>query len=96
MKLRPLQDLILIKPDDDEDVTRGGIYKPEVAKEVPTRGTVVEVGPGKLVKGVRHEPQVKRGDKVLYGKYGGNDIDLDGKSHKLIRESDVLGVIEDE
>ena len=94
-KIRPLDDRVLVKPDEAEDVTTSGIYLPEGAKEKPMQGSVVAVRPGKLSDdGKRTPPSVKKGDTVVYGKYGGTEIELDGVQHMIMRESELLGIIE--
>ena len=96
MNLKPLDDRIVVKPQDAEEVTAGGIVLPETAKEKPLMGTVVAVGPGKILdSGKRAEMDVKKKDVVLFGKYGGNDIKIGGVEYKILRESDVLGIVED-
>jgi chaperonin GroES len=95
MKLRPLQDRILVKRVDEESKTSGGIIIPDTAKEKPQEGKVVAVGPGKtLESGKISEPNVKRGDRVLFSKYAGNEINVEGVEHIIIREDDVLAVFE--
>ena len=95
MSVKPLEDRILIKPVDPETKTASGIYLPESAKEKPMQGKVVAVGPGKtLDNGTRITPSVKKGDTVLFGKYAGQEIKLDGEDYLIIREEEVLGVIE--
>jgi chaperonin GroES len=94
-KLRPLDDNIIVKPHDAETKTAGGIVLPDSAQEKPLRGDVVAVGPGHLLKsGKRLEPSVKKGDVVLFGKYSGSDIKIDGVEHKIIREPEILAIIE--
>jgi len=94
-KMRPLQDRIVLRRLDGEDKTAGGIIIPDSAKEKPQEGRVVAVGPGRLDDDGRHiAPQVKAGDKVLFGKYSGTEISLDGEEHLIVREDDILGVIE--
>lgn len=96
MKLRPLEDRVVIKPQEAEEKTAGGIVLPDTAKEKPLMGKVISVGPGKLMdNGKRAAIAVKKDDTVLFGKYGGNDVELDGEDYKILRESDILGVIED-
>ncbi len=96
MKVRPLDDRVLIEQSEAEETTKGGIVLPDTAKEKPQRGTVVAVGPGKLLDdGQRAEPGVGVGDTVVYGKYSGNEIKLDGQKFVICRESDILGVLED-
>ncbi|HEY5765706.1 MAG TPA: co-chaperone GroES [Candidatus Deferrimicrobiaceae bacterium] len=95
MKVRPLQDRILIKRVEEETKTKGGIIIPDSAKEKPQEGLVVSVGPGKVTdSGNRVVPEVKAGDKILFGKYSGTDIKIDGVEHLILREDDVLAVIE--
>jgi chaperonin GroES len=95
MKLRPLQDRILVKRVDEESKTSGGIIIPDTAKEKPQEGKVVAVGPGKtLESGKISEPNVKKGDRVLFSKYAGNEINVEGIEHIIIREDDVLAVFE--
>jgi len=95
MKIRPLNDRLLVKRLEEEEKTAGGIIIPDSAKEKPAEGEVVAVGPGKLSdKGERVALQVKEGDKVLFSKYGGTDVKLDGEDFLIMREDDILGVIE--
>ena len=95
MKIRPLQDRILIKRVDEEQKTAGGIIIPDTAKEKPQEGRVVAVGNGKVGDDGKTRPlDVKKGDRVLFSKYAGTEIKLDGEEHMIIREEDVLGVIE--
>ena len=94
-KVRPLDDRILVKPNDPEEKTKHGIYLPEGAKEKPMSGKVVAAGPGKLSDdGSRASLSVKKGDAVVYGKYSGTEIELDGNTYMIVRESELLGVIE--
>ena len=95
MKLRPLQDRVIVKQTEAEDKTKSGIYLPDAAKEKPTKGKVISVGPGKFDdKGKRMQINVKSGDTVYYGKYSGTDIEVDGEKFVILRESDILGVLE--
>lgn len=95
MKIRPLNDRLLVKRLAEEEKTAGGIIIPDSAKEKPAEGEVVAVGPGKAgEKGERIALQVKEGDKVLFSKYGGTDVKLDGDDYLIMREDDILGVIE--
>ncbi len=95
MKIRPLQDRILVQPILEKEVRKGGIIIPDSAKEKPIEGRVKAVGTGKLREdGQRTAPDVKVGDKVLYGKYSGTDIKIDGEDFLLMREDDILGVLE--
>ena len=93
--VRPLEDRILVKPLDAETKTASGLFLPESAKEKPMQGKVVAVGPGKLLdNGKRQDPLVKKGDTVVYGKYAGTEIEIKSVPHLIIRESELLGVIE--
>jgi chaperonin GroES len=95
IKVRPLDDRVVVRPLEAEEKTAGGIVIPDTAKEKPQRGTVVAVGPGKLLdSGKRHSVAVKAGDTVLYGKYAGSEIKLDGEEYKILHESDLLGLVE--
>ena len=95
MKIRPLQDRIVVKRLEGESKTKGGIIIPDTAKEKPIEGKVVAVGNGKVLKNGKVRPlDVKVGDVVLFGKYSGTEIKLDGVEHVLIREDDVLAVTE--
>ncbi len=95
MKIRPLNDRLLVKRLAEEEVTAGGIIIPDSAKEKPAEGEIVAVGPGKVSdKGDRVAPQVSVGDRVLFSKYGGTDVKLDGEDFLIMREDDILGVIE--
>ncbi|MBB83856.1 MAG: co-chaperone GroES [Deltaproteobacteria bacterium] len=95
MKIRPLQDRILVKRVDEEETTSGGIIIPDSAKEKPQEGQVVDVGPGKTNdNGSVTEPGVKAGDRILFSKYAGTDVNVDGDDHIIIREDDVLAVYE--
>ncbi len=89
--LKPLEDRVVVEPKEAESVTAGGIVLPDNAKEKQQRGTVIAVGPGKLLDdGTRAELSVAVGDEVIYGKYAGNDITVDGKDIKILREEDIL------
>jgi len=95
MKLRPLQDRVIVKQTEAEEKTKSGIYLPDAAKERPTRGKVVSVGPGRLDdKGKAMEIPVRVGDTVYYGKYSGTEIEVEGQKFVILRESDLLGVLE--
>jgi chaperonin GroES len=95
MKIRPLQDRILVKRVAEEEKTKGGIIIPDSAKEKPSEGEVVAVGAGKVnEKGVVRPIDLKAGDRILFGKYSGNEVKIDGVEHLLLREDEVLGVIE--
>jgi chaperonin GroES len=94
MKLKPLEDRVVVKPQEAEAVTAGGIHLPESAKEKPLMGDVIAVGEGKLLdSGARGEMSVKKGDVVLYGKYGGSEVEVDGVEYKILRESELLGIV---
>jgi len=95
MKIRPLQDRIIVKRIEEEEKTKGGIIIPDTAKEKPQEGKVIAVGNGKLTDdGKLHPMDVKKGDKVLFSKYSGTEVNIEGEEHLIIREDDVLGVIE--
>ena len=95
IKIRPLDDRVLVRPEESEEKTSSGIFLPESAKEKPMKGRVIAVGPGKLGDdGKRTAPSVKKGDIVVYGKYGGTEVDINGEEHKIMSESDLLGVLE--
>ena len=95
MKIHPLRDRILVKRVDEKETTSGGIIIPDSAKEKPQDGLVVAVGPGKtLDSGEILEPRVKKGDRILFSKYTGTDVNVDGGEHILIREDDVLAIWE--
>ena len=94
MKIRPLQDRIIVKRIDEEETTAGGIIIPDTAKEKPQEGKVVAVGKGKLRDdGELQKLDVKKGDRVLFGKFTGTEVTLDGTEHVIIREDDVLGIV---
>ncbi len=94
VKIRPLDDRVVVKPLEAEEMTAGGIVLPDAAKEKPQRGTVRAVGPGKLLdNGTRGELSVAVGDEVIYGKYGGTEIEVDGDEVKILRESDILAKV---
>ena len=95
MNLRPLQDRIIVKRLEEENKTAGGIYIPDTAKEKPQRGEVVAVGKGKVTEDGKVLPMdVKAGDKVLFGKYAGTEIKIDGQEYLIMREDDILGIME--
>ena len=94
MKLKPLNDRVLVKRLESEDKTAGGLYIPDTAKEKPSKGQVVAVGPGKLAdNGSRVAMAVKKGDEVLFNKYAGTEVKLDGIDHLVMREEDILAII---
>ena len=91
----PLDDRIVVKPDTADERTESGIYLPEAAQEKPQTGKVIAAGPGKLTDaGERGKLSVKKGDTVLFGKYAGSEVDIDGVEHKIMRESELLAIIE--
>ena len=95
MSVKPLEDRVLIKPLEAESMTDSGLYLPESAKEKPMQGKIVAVGPGKLLdSGERAKPTVKKGDTVVFGKYAGTEIEIKKVSHMIMRESELLGLIE--
>jgi chaperonin GroES len=95
MKIRPLQDRIIVKRVEEEEKTKGGIIIPDSAKEKPMEGEVISVGSGKVLEnGTKQVPEVKAGDRVLFGKYSGTEVKIDGEEHLIMREDDILGVIE--
>ena len=95
MKLRPLQDRILVKRLEEEEKTKGGIIIPDTAKEKPAEGKVVEVGKGKVDEsGKRIALEVKKGDRILFGKYSGTEVKIEGEEYLIMREEDVLGIID--
>jgi chaperonin GroES len=94
MNVKPLEDRIVVKPIERESVTESGLYLPETAKERPMTGTVVAVGPGKtLENGTVAEPQVTKGDTVVFGKYAGTEVEIKGQEHMIMRESELLGIV---
>jgi chaperonin GroES len=95
MKIRPLQDRIIVKRVEEEEKTQGGIIIPDTAKEKPMEGEVIAVGSGKVLEnGTKQVPEVKKGDRVLFGKYSGTEVKIDGVEHLIMREDDILGIIE--
>jgi len=90
LKVTPLEDRVVIMPDDETETMRGGLYIPDTAKEKPTQGEVIAVGTGRFEKGARVPMDVKVGDKVLYGKYSGTNITLEGEEVVIIKASDIL------
>lgn len=95
MKFRPLHDRVVVEPLDGDDRTAGGIIIPDTAKEKPMQGKVVSVGPGARGEdGKLQKPDVKKGDSILYGKWSGTEVKLEGKTLLIMRESDVMGILE--
>ena len=95
MKIRPLGDRLLVKRIEEEDKSKGGIIIPDSAKEKPQEGQVVAVGKGKMLDDGKMVPlEVKAGDRILFGKYAGTDVKIEGEEHLIMREDDVLGIME--
>ncbi len=93
-KIQPLADRVVVQPMEDTEQMRGGLYIPDTAKEKPMQGTIMAVGPGKLSdENERIAPDVAVGDTVLYGKYSGTEVSVDGEDYLILRESDVLAII---
>jgi chaperonin GroES len=92
-KVTPLADRVVVKPVEEAEQMRGGLYIPDTAKEKPQQGEVVAVGPGKFEDGKRVPLDVKAGDKILYGKYSGTEVTIEGEAVLILRESDILAVI---
>ena len=94
LKVKPLADRVVVKPLEEAEQMRGGLYIPDTAKEKPQQGEIVAVGPGKMTDdGKRVDPELKVGDKVLYGKYSGTEVTIDDGQYLILRESDVLAVL---
>ncbi len=91
--IKPLSDRVVVKPEAAEERTAGGLYVPDTAKEKPQRGTVISVGPGRVENGAKIDMSVQEGDTVLYGKYSGTEISLNGEDYLIMREADILGVL---
>ena len=95
MKIRPLHDRVIVKRTEEEEQTKGGIIIPDSAKEKPVEGKVIAVGAGKLLDDGSKQPlEVKKGDRILFGKYAGTDIKIEGEEHLIMREDDIIAVIE--
>jgi len=95
MKIRPLQDRVIVKRVEEEEKTKGGIIIPDTAKEKPIEGKVVAVGKGKVREDGKVQPlDVKKGNRILFGKYAGTEVKIEGEEHLIMREDDILGVIE--
>ncbi|HVE79445.1 MAG TPA: co-chaperone GroES [Gemmatimonadaceae bacterium] len=92
-KIVPLADRVVVKALDETEQMRGGLYIPDTAKEKPQQGEIIAVGPGRFDEGKRVPMDVKAGDRVLYGKYSGTEVTIDGEQYLILRESDVLAVI---
>jgi chaperonin GroES len=94
-KIKPMADRVVIEPLEEAEEMRGGLYIPDTAKEKPQQGTVVAVGPGRTTdQGELIEVELKKGDRILYGKYSGTEVTVDGNEYLIVRESDVLAVLE--
>src|SRR3954466_3764617 len=94
IKLRPLDDRVVVEPLEAEEMTAGGIVLPDAAQEKPQRGKVIATGPGKLLdSGNRGELSVSVGDEVIFGKYGGSEVEINGEEYKILRESDILAKV---
>jgi chaperonin GroES len=94
INLKPLADRVIVKPSEAEEKTKGGIILPDTAKEKPIEGTLVAIGPGKVAEdGKIVKPEVKVGDKVLYGKYSGTEVTVEGETYLIMRESDIFAII---
>ncbi|MCY4158875.1 MAG: co-chaperone GroES [Bacteroidetes bacterium] len=94
MKIQPLSDRVVVQAQDAEEQTASGLYIPDTAKEKPQRGVVLAVGPGRVENGTKIDTTVKAGDTVLYGKYSGTEVTLDDQEYMIMRESDILGIIQ--
>jgi len=95
MKVRPLHDRVIVKRVEEEEKTKGGIIIPDTAKEKPIEGKVVAVGNGKILENGQKQPlEVKEGDRILFGKYAGTDIKIDGEEHLIMREDDIIAIVE--
>jgi len=95
INIRPLDDRVVVRPEEAEEKTKGGIVLPDTAKEKPARGEVIAVGIGKLLENGKRSPvSVKVGDRVIYGKYSGSEIKIDGVVHSILRENEILAVVE--
>lgn len=92
-KASPLSDRVVVRPLEDTETMRGGLFIPDTAKEKPQQGEIIAVGPGRYEEGKRVPMEVKAGDRVLYGKYSGSEVTLDGETVLILRESDVLAII---
>jgi chaperonin GroES len=95
MAIRPLHDRVLVQRVKEDEKTKGGIIIPDTAKEKPIEGKVVAVGNGKVLEDGKVRPlQVKKGDRILFGKYSGTEVKIDGEEHLILREDDILGIVE--
>ena len=95
MKIRPLHDRVIVKRMEGEEKTKGGIIIPDTAKEKPVEGKVIAVGSGKVLENGKKAPlQVKEGDRILFGKYSGTEVKIDGEEHLIMREDDIIAIVE--
>ena len=95
MRVRPLHDRLIVKRLEEEEKTNGGIIIPDTAKEKPVEGKVIEVGKGKITEDGKHIPmEMKKGDRILFTRYGGTEVKIDGEEHLIMKEDDVLAVME--
>jgi chaperonin GroES len=94
LKMRPLGDRVIIKPLPQEEITKGGVYLPDTAKEKPMQGEVIAVGTGKILEnGTKVPMEVKQGEKVLYGKYSGTEVKIEGEEYLIVKESEILAIL---
>jgi len=94
MKLKPLGDRVIVLPKESEEITKSGIVIPDTAKEKPQEGKVIAVGQGRIEEGKRIPMDVEVGDEIIYSKYGGTEVKIEGKEHLILKESDILAIIE--
>ena len=95
MKIRPLQDRVIVRRVKEEEKTKGGLYIPDTAKEKPIEGTVIAAGNGKVTEDGKVRPlAVKAGDKIVFGKYAGTEVKVDGQDRLILREDDILGIVD--
>ncbi len=95
MKVRPLHDRVIVKRIEEEETTKGGIIIPDTAKEKPVEGKVVAVGAGKILENGKKQPlEVKKGNRILFGKYAGTEINIEGEEHLIMREDDIIAIVE--
>ncbi len=96
MQVKPLADRVVVKPIEESETVKGGIIIPDTAKEKPMQGEIIEVGPGRMTEDGKKMPlEVKKGDKVLYGKYSGTEVSIGGEEYLIMRESDIFAIIQD-
>ncbi len=93
-KIKPLGDRVVVRPKPAEEKTESGLYIPDSAKEKPQKGTIIAIGPGRVENGSKIDLTVEKGDEVLYGKYAGTEVTIDGEEMLIMRESDIFGVVE--